>query len=707
MIRRIVLLLPLTGLALLVIAYLILYNPINLETAQALADRVRDVGAVGLLVTLGGALGAAFFGEVAVLADFTPRLPRRWPRRGNERDTTLPRRSKNKVRQETFMTLELLLPGLNPLSDLERAALLALFGLGLVGLILLTAGLLGFLPPAWLGWLIMAVLLAIFFRPARAWLYTVRDGLRAAFAPEQNAFIRWIRRGVGLLVILAVLQALAPPSAWEALSYHLGVPQFYVEAGRITALPWGSAAPLPQLTEMLYLWLLILTRPSAAALLHVCFGLFLLSMLVGVGRRAGRPGAGWVASAALLTGGMLWQAFSRPCHDLAVMAYSLAALVALCSWRNSNGETRPRFLMLAGLLAGLAASVEYRAVGAVAGIAGLTLWLSRRDSRGEMWRSGGMVSVVTLLVFLPWLVRNVLIEGNPFPLSGWNMPSAGYAVLLNPAPLIMPLVNLSSLGEKILYPLFSGVLVIGLLLLIPIGWRERGEAERSLVNRLLIFSLPPAVLGLAELVIGWPLMQSRLLLPALPALALAGALGLEGLQTLKLPLDVGRLARPPLLIAFLLAVAGAALEVIRSAPLPVAVGIQTQDDYLVQTLGAYEAAIQHINALPEESRVLMLWEPRFFYCLPRCVPDSSLDRWLREHQQWPDPLQAAARWREQGITHVLIHEAALEWMVSEGGPAPLSVEDQTALDALREQALVLVWEWPGQYRLYALREAEP
>jgi hypothetical protein len=707
MIRRGALLLPLTGLTLLVIAYIALYNPFNFEVVQALADLVKDIVAVALLVTLGGALGAALLGEVAVLADFTPRLPRRWPKRGGERNTSLPQRNREKVRQETFMTLDLLLPGLNPLSDLERAALLALLGLGLIGLAVLTAGVLGFLPPAWLGWLIMAVLLAIFFRPARAWLYTARDGLRAAFAPEQNVFTRWVRRGVGLLVLLAILQALAPPSAWEALSYHLAVPQFYLEAGRITTLPPGTLAPLPQLVEMLYLWLLILARPSAAALLHGCFGMFLFSILIGVGRRIGRPGAGWVAAAALLTSRTLWQALYCPLHNLAVMAYSLAALVALFTWRSSGDEPRPRFLVLTGLLAGLAVGVEYMAVGAVVGIAGLTLWLARRDGRGKPWLSVGMVSVFGLLVLAPWLIRNVLIEGNLLPLSGWSTPLAAYASLLNPDPRVAPLVGVAPLEGRVLYRLFSGLLVIGLLLLIPIGWRERGDTERSLISHLLIFSLPPSVLGLAELVIGWPLIQSRLLSPALPALALAGALGLEGLQTLKLPPRVGGLVRLPVLVAFLLAVTGSTLEAIRSAPLQVVTGIQPSADYLSQKLGAYEEAVQQINTLSEDARVLALWEPRFFYCLPRCIPDSGFDRWLRDRQQTSDPLDVAARWREQGITHVLIHEAGLDWAVSGEAPAGLGADDRAALDVLREQALALIWEWPGQYRLYALQEAVP
>lgn len=706
MIRRIALLLPLAGLILLVIAYIALHNPFSAEVAQALADLAKDVTAVVLLVILGGALGAALLGEVAVLADFTPRLPRRWPKRGSERNTSPPRRSKGKVHQETFMTLDLLLPGLNPLSDLERAALLALLGLGLIGLAVLAAGLLGFLPPAWLGWLVMAVMVAIFFRPARAWLYTVRDGLRAAFAPAQDAFTRWVRRGVGLLVLLALLQALAPPSAWEALSYHLAVPQFYLEAGRITALPPGAMTPVPQLIEALYLWLLILARPSAAALLHGCFGAFLFAILVGVGRRMGRPGAGWVATAVILASGTVWRVFSSPSHDLAVMAYSLAALVALLTWRSSNSDPRPRFLILAGLLAGLAASAEYMALGAVVGIVGLTLWLVRQENGGSRWRYGGMVSIFALLIFAPWLVRNMLIDHRLFPPSGWNEMFAGYAALLEPAPHIASLVNLSSYEGRLLYHLSSGVLVVGLLLLVPVGWRERDEAERSLINRLLVFSLPSIVLGLAELVIGWPLMQSHLLSPALPALALAGALGLEGLQALKLPLEVRRLAWPPVLFAFLVAVAGFTLEVIRSTPLQVATGIQPQADYLAKTLGPYEAAVQQINALPEDSHVLALWEPRFLYCLPRCVPDSSLDRWQRDHRQAAGLSDLVARWREQGITHVLIHEAGLEWVLDEG-PAQMDGDSQAALEALREQALELIWEWPGQYRLYALQEAVP
>jgi hypothetical protein len=110
-----------------------------------------------------------------------------------------------------------------------------------------------------------------------------------------------------------------------------------------------------------------------------------------------------------------------------------------------------------------------------------------------------------------------------------------------------------------------------------------------------------------------------------------------------------------------------------------------------------------VNALPEESRILFLWEPRIYYCQRDCIPDSILDRWWHDYQLEPDPRRIAQQWREQGVTHVLIFEAAPRVIIAQG-LQPLDAEDFAALETVREQDMMLIWDGADAYDVYSLYE---
>ncbi len=91
-------------------------------------------------------------------------------------------------------------------------------------------------------------------------------------------------------------------------------------------------------------------------------------------------------------------------------------------------------------------------------------------------------------------------------------------------------------------------------------------------------------------------------------------------------------------------------------PAAVLIGEESQPAYLTRRLGGLQLAIDGMERLPPDSRVLMLWEPRALYCAPRSVADPWIDRWLLERRLLGAPEVIRQAWGQEGVTHVLLFE---------------------------------------------------
>ncbi|GAB4474353.1 MAG: hypothetical protein Kow00124_14250 [Anaerolineae bacterium] len=609
----------------------------------------------------------------------------------------------------------LLLRRPDPLSPGEGAAVRALIGLALISVIVLAAGLLGMFPPRWLAWTMTLALTAALHRPALAWLRDLRAALRPLLAPEPDALLRWSRRVVIGMLALGVLLALAPPTMWDALMYHLAGGRYYLQQGAIVANPANYRLGNPQLVLMLYTWLQILARPHSAALLHWAFGgLAVLMLLSAWGRLSeGQPPTwGWVAAAVLLASPTLRAELSWPYSDLAAAAYGFGALLTLLAWDDATCQGL-RLPVLAGLLTGCMMGVRYTAYATALGIGLFALWLARREGITAIVRAGAAVALAALLTFVPWLVKNAVTDGNPVSPYIWGAPGfddldeASILEFGGPATvvdLILLPVQATVFGSESAEPYQASItpLLAGMLPFAFVGWRRRSEGERRQIIRLAAFCGLAYAAWLAGIAASSLLILTRFMFPIFPALALLVTLGLAGLADEPGALPLRRITRAVTLIVVLVAAVGAVVTGARTGSLRVTLGLQDERDYLLHTLQAHYAAMEQINALPDGSRTLMLWEPREFYCLPGCTGDDVLNTWWRALQEGVSPQQVAASWRVQGYTHVLIFEAGARFVLSEGGPAPLSQADLDALDTLRGLALLPVWELPGVYTLYEL-----
>jgi hypothetical protein len=159
-----------------------------------------------------------------------------------------------------------------------------------------------------------------------------------------------------------------------------------------------------------------------------------------------------------------------------------------------------------------------------------------------------------------------------------------------------------------------------------------------------------------------------------------------------------------ILLVFGFTIIEVGVDTIRRGAVQTAISLQDQRTYLEDNLGWFAPAMEVVNTLPEDSRVIMLWEPRNLYCLPKCEPDEILDRWVVE--RYGDGLDVPrspetilGSWKESGYTYLLFYNAGAEFIQNEGGP--LSKDDWSALDSILDE--LPVYQGFGQaYTLYTL-----
>lgn len=689
-------------------------------TATRLSGALLDLLSAAWLLLLAGALGDAAWRAA------------RWPSQG----TALPRLSGT------------------------------LLGLAALGLALFGAGL--------LGWLTLPVVLAVLVAPslllwrglwrqARWWAASAARWWRAVWAASRiERLLACFVAATGTLVLIASL--LPPTTAWDALSYHLVSARQDAASGRIVLDPANPQLYLPALTEMLYTALYLLRGgDGAAAPLHAGIGLVLLGHIAWWGWRMAGPRGSVRAAALVLAIPTVALLAGWPYVDLFLAAAELSAFLALTRWAATSRAGHPAeargWLVVAGLSAGAALDIKYTAAYALAALALLTLaaaWAEpRARSRAHLpaarraWavlQPAVVFAGLAALIGSPWLIRNLLVAGDPFfpyhlgPFfpggpdwdagrtafmqgHGWGLSALWRAPLL---PLETVLLGQQGSSE------FDATLGPLLLLLLPLGAltlarrRLRDVPPSSRFDRLaalaghwlcwpLGFALLMGLIWAEQLAGSQVAMQSRLFLILYLVLAVPAAVAWLRLEAVALPsLSLARLATAGVLLCLALTLLTQSLQTLAADNLAELAGAQPRAAYEDQQLGPYAAAMRRLDALPPGARVLLLGEPRSYLTHAHVQPDVFLDALDTLSRRCGDAAGITRCLRQQGVSYVLCYQQGLRLL--QAGPrtraaaaeyAALSAATRTWQPIYRDD-MPLIGPGPagtGWYVLYALEPA--
>jgi hypothetical protein len=604
------------------------------------------------------------------------------------------------------------------LSPAERLVWAAALGLGMLSVAGLLLGAVGLLEPGVLWPLTVAALAAT---GRSVWRATRAAWPDQSWRPKGRLEI-WLACFCLLTLLMVLVCALLPPTAWDALVYHLTGPKLYLASGAVSHpldLPYLG---FPQLVEMLFSWGIGLAGERAAAPIHLLFCVLAVGALVTAGRRWLDGAAGWLAAGVLLSAETIALVAGWAYVDLATLLYSTLAFLALAQARVGATVDR-RWLLVSGAMAGFALSTKYTALATIPALGAILLFAELTEKRTRWGWPASLQAVlllfgVALVVWSPWLVKNLVLTGNPtYPFffegihwdewRAWWYDRPGTGLAAEPLKLVTAAWDATVWGVEggAGYSATIGPLFLALPPLLTLGWRRLPNGRRRWLRMALVFFAVQYGFWLWGLARSALLQQTRLLLPAFGVLALISAAAVAGLRLLPhVSLDLGWLVRAIVSGVLGLTLASTAFSFARGGYLSVLLGVVSEDDYLNWRLGWHKVAIDVVNTEVElDDIVLLLWEPRCYHCQRTCWPDGLLDRWLHATQVYgQDSAAIADAWRSAGVTHVLMSELGYEY-IAEAGFDPLTPQDEQTLGELIEEELELVEDVGGAYSLYVLR----
>lgn len=660
----------LVGLVSLLVGYYWAHKPVNLTLVAASGGAALDILSVSLVVMVAGGLGRWLLSVISTVG----------------------------TRHTSSLRIRFVI------SRAEQVALEALLGLGALGWLALVLGLSGLYAGLPL-WLTLGVVALVTRLALLGWL---RDALMLARQAAQpgTAWTRFLALVTGLLLFLALLRALAPPIAYDALNYHLVGPARYLAAGRVAAHSDHFFLGFPQGAEILYgVAMSLFGRDTAAAPLHFAFGLLGLLAAGGMVRRYAGESAGWLAVVLLMSAYSVWKLFGWPYVDLAALAYGAAALAAADAWRKSGGASG---LVIMGLTAGMAFGIKYTSVGL---LLALVVYAAAREPR-RIIRNGLLLGCGAALAFLPWAIKGMLLYHNPvypFLFGGLNWDAVRSNTFSTPGT---GLLGTGQEWQLVTLPLAATILgreeaegfgftpgpwLLTAPLLLLVGWRWLDDRSRQLARHCALFGLPLLALWMVMASLSNIGAQTRLMMMALPVSAVAGAVGLNGLSRWpRRPLDVGFVVRAALVLTLVLGTLDVLRDTVQIRAIPYLLGMVSRSDFLTANLGGYGLIRPRLAELPDGARVRQMWEARTYFCPPgiTCAGDLLFDHWARALRQTGTPEAVLAAWK-QTDDYLLFFEVGYNFWKTD---PRFAAENARFPDALADQ-VEPVWS-EGGYTLY-------
>jgi len=483
--------------------------------------------------------------------------------------------------------------------------------------------------------------------------------------PEQSPPTAWtppptwlsvaILAAAGLACAGSLLGALAPPTAGDALCYHLQLPKAFLAQHGFAHLPYDPNSTFPLLTEMWFLWGLAIDGGVCAQLVHWGIGLLLgLATVVLATPLLGRRWA-WIAGAVVVLTPGITNQMTAPLNDVALAAFTTLTLAAW--YRAAIEEKNRRWFVVAGLTAGAALSIKYIAGVFAVAVAVTWLWaiVWRPQRRLFLLQGAAIVAVIAASVGGTWYLRAAWYRGNPvYPFLGEVFSDGNDPV---------------EDGRETL-PQRKSPLGRSPLAMVTAPWQVTMHADRfggrgHRLGVLLLAAVPGLLFcrrlrGLGMLVTVafvycavWFLLRQnvRFLFPAVSPLAVAAV---------WVWMEMRRFRPAPRWIAgaaFAVAILAMAVVPLRRArsKLAVAVGLQQRADYLLEHEPTWKAAAVANETLPPDAHILSQ-DHRQFYFNCRTTRESIYRHATHYDRDLADPGRLGRELREAGFTHLLLAE---------------------------------------------------
>ncbi len=475
-------------------------------------------------------------------------------------------------------------------------------------------------------------------------------------------WLTWVMLlGAGVACLGSLVGALAPPTAGDALCYHLELPKEFLAEHCIMYLPYSDNSTFPLLTEMWYVWGLALEGAVCAQLVHWGLGVLLaLASVVLATEILGRRWAWIVGSVVLLTPGINNQ-MTAPMNDVALAVMTTLAVAAW--WRAVVNDEGRHWFVFAGLAVGGALGTKYVAAILVVAVGVNWAWILWRQPqrRRFLLEGAAVVAVIGISIAGPWYARAAWYRGNPvYPffnevlvrgevpaeesteegLLPRTLPASKSPLKRRPLDLALAPWHVTMHPEK-----FGGrghQLGILFLAVIP----------GTLFTRRLRGMGTLTTIALAYGVVWFLLRQNvRFLFPIVPLLSILAVWVWVEMRRFRSPSRFTAGGMIACLVAAMVLV-----PLVRCQDQwAVAIGAEEREDYLIRHEPTYPAAAV-ANAMLRADAHILSQDYRAFYFNHRVTRESVYRREEGYDQELASPAELGRHLRRQGFTHLLLAE---------------------------------------------------
>lgn len=222
--------------------------------------------------------------------------------------------------------------------------------------------------------------------------------------------LRWLAAAAGgLFLAIYFVYAWAPEHSPDGSAYHLGLVARELREHGFSKITTTFYAMLGQGVELIYLPAFAIGRHSAAALVHLCFGVSLAFAMLAFGRRLGFPWVGAAAAALTFFSPVFGITTSIAYIDAAAAAIVFACFYFLEIWDSERAvAAHPgKLLIAAGALAGYAYATKFTAF--TIGVYALLFTAFKARKLKPLL----LLIAPALLMAGPWIARNWILYANP------------------------------------------------------------------------------------------------------------------------------------------------------------------------------------------------------------------------------------------------------------------------------------------------------
>jgi hypothetical protein len=478
---------------------------------------------------------------------------------------------------------------------------------------------------------------------------------------------------IAVPVALALIGALAPPTAKDALLYHFALPKAFIAQHSNAFVEGNIASYLALGAEMHNVWAMLLgglidqrAAEAGAGVVNWLFFPLLLAAVFGWARELGiSRRSSLIAVLVIAAVPSAYHVASSAYIDVELALYVTLAVYALTRWWRSQENG---WLILSAIFLGASLSIKLTSLFIFAAVALVIVFRAREAKEAGAGRiiAIGLGSLVLAgLIASPWYLRTWKETGSPlFPFymsmwkgdaPGWDVDRSNLFQSMNSAYggesksaadyLVSPW-NISVAAQPEDAKFFDGVIgvafLIGLPLLVFALWKFETPVE---------IKICAGVAGIMFLFWLFSSQQLRYLLPILPLISIAILYATdkaEGLLRSAMTLSLAAASVAGILVSF--------AWFAQRAPLRVVLGGETRDAFLTRDLDYYPYYALLNAEAPTDAKVWLINMRRDTYNLERqAVSDYLFEDWTLRQMVWEarSTPELKAKIAAMGVQYVL------------------------------------------------------